>query len=396
MALYRYSALDLHGTVVRGWLHADSADELQQRLRQGGLQLIRNWRGLPSMSRTVARRDLLSLLLMLEQLTRSGVPLLDALTGLRDHQTGPMRLVIATLLADITHGQPLSQAMAGQPEVFNPLCISLVRAGEQSGRLDDALRQLADTLQWQDETATQIRSLLLYPLLVGGLVLGVTLFLLLYLVPQLATVMHSLGQPLSLSTRVLLTLSEGVRQGWPALPLLPILTWMAARHWTDDPQRALRLDAFKLRLSLIGPLLHKHLLARLANTLSMLYAAGIPLLEGLALCRDLSSNRALSAAVAQARLAIEEGATLTQGFQRSSLFPPLVLQMIHIGEESGRLDLALRNVSYFYGREVNEAMRRLQTLLEPALTVFLGLVLGWIMLSILLPVYDLISRIGLR
>jgi type IV pilus assembly protein PilC len=395
MAHYAYQAMDAQGRLSRGWLEAADPAELARRLQSLGLQLIRARRHRYALLRPqVKRSELITLFLMLEQLTRSGVPLLDALGGIRDSQEGAMKPVVATLLDEVGSGLPLSQAMARQTAAFDPVCISLVRAGEESGRLHEVFRQLADALKWRDELAAHTRNLLLYPAFVAITVAAITIFMLVWLVPQLSTILLSLGQPIPWQTRWLLTVSELFRQFWLVIPLSFA---MVGGAWLVGHQRWQRpLDGLRLRLWWLGDILRKIILARFANTFAMLYASGISVLDSLALCRNLAGNQVIAQGLANIAEEIAAGRPLTQSFQRTGLFPPLVLQMLKVGEATGNLDQALLNVSYFYSREVQEAIRRLQTLLEPALTLLLGLILGWVMLSVLLPVYDIISQVKLR
>lgn len=394
MAHYAYKAMDADGRLSRGWLEATDPAELERRLQGLGLQLIRARLHRYALLRPqVRRRELITLFLMLEQLASSGVPLLDALSSIRDSQEGAMKMSVAALLEAVGSGVTLSQSMARQATVFDPVCIHLVRAGEESGRLPEVFHQLADALKWQDELATHTRNLLLYPALVAVTVSAITVFMLVWLVPQLATIIFSLGQPIPWQTRWLLTVSELFRQFWFIIPLTLSMAGGGWLLWHRRWQR--QVDALRLRLWLLGNILQKIILARFANTFAMLYASGVSVLDSLALCRDLAGNQVIAQGLARITDEIAAGQSLTQSFQRTGLFPPLVLQMLKVGEATGNLDQALLNVSYFYSREVQDAIRRLQTLLEPALTLLLGLMLGWIMLSVLLPVYDIVSQVRL-
>ncbi len=398
MTHYAYKAMDVHGQLSRGSLEAASLDELNTRLHRLGLHLIRaHSHPLGFLHPKVGRGELITFFLTLAQLARAGVPLLDALSGMRDSLDGPLRWVVAEVLDGVTHGLPLSQALLRHTTIFDPVCVSLIRAGEESGRLPEVFSQLADTLKWQDELAAHTRNLLLYPAFVAIIVTAITVFLLIWLVPQLATVIQSFGLTMPLQTRILLLLSSALRQFWFIPPVtLVVLGVLIKSQWSRHAGWRLRADAIKLRLWLFGDILRKVILARFAHTFALLYASGISVLDCLALCRDLTGNQVITHGLRRITEAVESGQTLTQSFQHTGLFPPLVLQMLKVGETTGNLDQALLNVSYFYGREVQDSIRRLHTLLEPALTLFLGLILGWVMLATLLPIYDIISRVNLR
>lgn len=398
MTHFAYKAMDARGQLSRGWLEAASLSELDQRLHRLGLQLIRAHRNpLGFLNPKVKRSELITFFLTLEQLSHAGVPLLDALSGMRDSLDGPLRWVVADVLDGVSNGLPLSQALLRHTTAFDPICINLIHAGEESGRLPEVFSQLAATLKWQDELAAHTRNLLLYPAFVAIIVTIITVFLLIWLVPQLATVIQSFNQALPLQTRILLTLSRALRQFWFIPPIILVVLAMLLRfHWSRHADRRMRVDALKLRLWLLGDILRKIILARFANTFALLYASGISVLDCLTLCRDLAGNRVIANGLHSISEAVSAGQTLTHSFQCTGLFPPLVLHMLKVGETTGNLDHALLNVSYFYGREVQESIRRLQTLLEPALTLFLGLILGWVMLAMLLPIYDIISRVNIR
>lgn len=393
-----YKAMDAQGRLSRGWQDANDPADLDRRLRNAGLQLIR-FRPSPFAPRPsqVKPQELITLFLTLEQLEKSGVPLLDALASIRDSLDGRLKTTIADLLEEVSNGHPLSLAMASHPSIFDSVCTSLIKAGEESGRLHEVFGQLAESAKWQDELTTHTRNLLLYPTFVAVTVLTVTAFLLVWLVPQLSVILLSLGQPIPWQTHWLLAASHLLRQYWPVIPVIALV--LLAIEKSPLMQREswqLRLDGWRLRSWLIGNILRKLILARFANTFAMLYSSGIGVLDSLRLCRTLSGNRVIAHGLAQVAEDVESGQPLTRSFQRAGLFPPLVLQMLKVGETTGELDRALLNVSYFYTREVQDSIRRIQTLLEPALTVFFGLMLGWIMLAVLLPVYDIISQVKLR
>lgn len=397
MPAYRYKALDRQNQLTQGWLTAADPRELETQLRQLGLRLIRVQRRYGHFPAPVKTRELIVVFLVLEQMSRAGVPLLDALASLRDSLNGTLRGVLTSVVAQVLGGQPLSQALAQHPAIFDPVCLNLIRAGEASGELAEIFHQLAAALKWQDELTAHTRNLLLYPALVAVIVLAISGFLLLYLVPQLAGVIRSLGQTLPWSTRILLVLSQALSQFWYLPPLLLLIAAAAAHTYLHRHPAGLdRLDALKLRLWLIGSIWQKIILARVANSFALLYAAGISILDALALCRDLAGNRLIAAGLEQVRQSVASGQPLTDSFQQAQLFPPLIIQMVRVGEITGNLDQAWRNVSYFYQREITSSVQRLQILLEPALTVLLGLLLGWIMLAVLLPIYDVVSQVRLQ
>jgi type IV pilus assembly protein PilC len=255
------------------------------------------------------------------------------------------------------------------------------------------LKSLTESLKWEDELAAQTKKLAMYPAFVGGIVLIVTFFLMIYLVPQMTGFIRNMGQAIPLQTRLLVAVSNFFVDYWWAIIAAPFAAW-GALHFAirANPRIAFLIDHYKISMPLIGPILRKIILSRFASSFAMMYSSGITVLDSIRSCEEIVGNRPLEEALRKAGQQIAEGKGLTAAFQDLSLFPPLVIRMLRIGEATGKLDTALLNVSYFYNREVRDAIARVQAMIEPALTVFLGAILGWVMLSVLGPVYDAISK----
>jgi type IV pilus assembly protein PilC len=400
MALYSYKAINDLGQLCRGRLEADSEPDVELQLRRTGLELL-SARAVPAFAFAAGNRigpaDLTTLFFNLEQLLRAGVPLLESLSDLRDSMDN-RRLgeLLNGMIVAIEGGKSLSQAMAGHAQVFDTVVVSLVRAGEGSGRLAEIFKQLADSIKWHDEMTRQGKSMMIYPAFVGVTVLGVTVFLMIYLVPQLTAFISNMGQTLPWQTRLLLATSSMFVHYWPFMLALPVALLALLRLALARQGRMRhRLDRLRLHLPFSGPILRKTIMARFANTFAMLYGSGISVLDCIANLRDLVDNRVIAASLDQVIGDIEAGKNLTQSFLDAGVFPPLVVRMIRVGEATGRLDEALYNVGYFYDRDVKDAIRKTQILIEPAMTVILGLLLGWVMLSVLSPVYEIISKVNI-
>jgi len=288
----------------------------------------------------------------------------------------------------------MSEALADHPTVFSDVFISLTRAGERTGQLPEVLRRIADMLKWQDELAAHTKKIILYPTFVGVVVFAAVAFLMIHLVPQLAGFLKNLGQELPVQTRALVAVSDFMRAYWYLIlaipPLLVVLVVVGVRA---SPSFAYTVDRRKLDIPYIGPILHKIILSRFASTFAMMYAAGITVLDAMKISEDVAGNLAVSDALARAGDLISEGQNITAAFQSVGLFPPLVLRMLKVGESTGGLDTSLLNVSYFYNREVRESIERVQALIEPTLTVILGLIIGWVLLAVLGPIYDAIGKL---
>jgi len=398
MALYTYKAVDPRGKHVIGRTEALNLFDLEQRLLRLELDLIT---GAPSGQKSklfggrVGRQDLINFCFHLEQLTTSGVPVLEGLVDLRDSVEAPrLREVVAGLVESIEGGRSLSQALAEFPEVFSKVFVSLVRSGEQTGKLSEVLTGLTETLKWEDEIASQTRKLLMYPIIVGTIVLGVTFFLMLYIVPQMVSFIRSMGQAIPWYTQALIFVSGGLRDYWWAVLAAPFVAWYALKAaMKSNPAIAYAVDSYKLRMVVIGPILRKIILSRFATSFAMMYASGITVLDAIRSCEEIVGNKVLEQALRAAGQQIAEGKSLTVAFQELDLFPPLVIRMLRIGENTGGLDKALINVTYFYNRDVRDSVARLQAGIQPALTLVLGLLLLWVMMAMLGPVYDSFTKL---
>jgi type IV pilus assembly protein PilC len=398
MPLFTYRAVDAQGRNVIGRVEAVNLFDLEQRLVRMGLDLIS---GAPSSQRTrliggsrVTRQDLINFCFHLEQLATAGVPLLEGLNDLRESLENPrFREVVSGLVESIEGGRNLSGSLAEYPEVFSKVFVSLVRSGEQTGKLPAVLKSLSESLKWEDELAAQTKKLLMYPAFVGSIVLLVTFFLMVYLVPQMTGFIRNMGQEIPLQTRVLIVVSDFFVGYWWAVLALPFVAWgglKAAASYNPAVQYA--IDHYKITLPLIGPILRKIILSRFASSFAMMYGAGITVLDAIRSCEEIVGNKPLENALRTVGQQIAEGKNMTAAFADLGLFPPLVIRMLRIGENTGALDTSLLNVSYFYNREVREQIGKLQAMIEPALTLVLGALLGWVMLSVLGPVYDAISK----
>ncbi len=400
MPAFQYKAVDKSGRHARGALDAVNDVDLELRLRRMGLDLI-TFREIEKSAGgfgaggAITRRDLITFCLDMEQMARSGIPLLDGLRDLRDSIENPrFKEVLAMLIEDMEGGRVLSQAMAQHAYVFDHVFVSLIRAGEQTGRLTEVFESLGNTLKWQDELASQTKRLLMYPALVLVVVMGVMLFMLVYLVPQVVQLLKTMGIALPLQTRLLIFLSSSVISYWPFLFGLPIALAVALVVLVRQSPRAhYTWDYAKLHVPVLGPTLHKIILSRFCNFFALMYQSGITVLDAIKTSEDIVGNRVIADGLMRAGQQINAGDSLTESFQNLGMFPPLVIRMLRVGESTGALDTALLNVTYFYNRDVKESVDRGLAMLGPVLTVVLGGMLVFIMWSVLGPVYDILGKL---
>ncbi|OGA31852.1 MAG: secretion system protein [Betaproteobacteria bacterium RIFCSPLOWO2_12_FULL_64_23] len=398
MALYSYKAIDDRGKSLMGQIEAINLIDLELRLQRMGLDLVV---GGPARRRAsmfkgaIGRPELINFCFHLEQLTAAGVPILESLTDLRDSVENPrFREVISGLIESIQGGQGLSAAMADYTDVFPAVFASLIRAGEETGRMSQVLKHLAENLKWEDELIAQTKKLMIYPAFVGSIVLIVTMFLMIYLVPQMIGFIKGTGQAIPLQTRILIHVSGFFIDYWWAVLAAPVIAFAGIKlAIARSPGFRYRFDDFKLHLPLLGPIQHKIILSRFASIFAMMYSAGITILDCIKTSEEVAGNLVIKEALERAGQQIAEGKNVSTAFQDVGLFPPLVIRMLRVGESSGKLDNALLNVSYFYNRDVKDAIGKVEVMIEPAMTVILGALLGWVMLSVLGPIYDSISKI---
>ncbi len=397
MSLYAYKAMDADGRLVFGRMDAVNPIDLEMRLKRMDLDFINGdpvkQHGFGGMK--ITRRELITFCFHLEQLSRAGVPIIESLADLRDSLDNPrFREVLADLIESVEGGKTLSQAMAAHATVFDGVFISLIKAGEETGNLTEVLHNLTESLKWQDELAAQTKKLVMYPAFMGTVVVLVTLFMMLYLVPKMVGFIQNMGQQLPMHTKILIATSNFFVNHWYVVIGLPLLLAVAvAVAVKTDPRARYRYDAAKLRLPWIGDILNKIILSRFAGVFAMMYGSGISILDSIRTTQGIVGNVVIREGLQRVEEMIGDGQNVTVAFQNVGLFPPLVIRMLRVGENTGSLDEALANVSYFYNRDVRESIARVQAMIEPAMTMAVGLILGWVMLSVLGPIYDTITKL---
>lgn len=397
MALYAYKAINPTGRTVMGRLDAINLIDLEMRLKRMDLDFINGdtvkQGGL--MNRTsISRPELINFCFHLEQLARAGVSLIESLTDLRDSLENPrFREVIAGMIENIEGGKTLSQALAEYPQTFDGVMVSLIRAGEETGSLPQVLNNLLESLKWQDELAAHTKKLVMYPAFLGAVVIAIVMFMMTYLVPKMAGFIRNMGQELPLQTKILIATSEFFVDYWYLVLGLPLILAAGASFLVSTNQAArYRFDDLKLRLPYIGEILRKIILSRFASVFAMMYSSGITILDSIKATEDVVGNLVIKEGLQKVGALIAEGENVTLAFQNAGMFPPLVLRMLRVGENTGQLDTALTNVSYFYNRDVRESIERVQSMIEPVMTVTIGVILGWIMMAVLGPIYDIITK----
>ena len=397
MALYAYKAMNNHGRTMMGRLEAINLIDLEMRLKRMDLDFINGdpvKQGSLMNRAKITRPELINFCFHLEQLARAGVSLIESLSDLRDSLENPrFREIVAGMVESIEGGKTLSQALAEHPQTFDEVMVSLIRAGEETGSLPQVLNNLLESLKWQDELASHTKKLIMYPAFLGAVVVAITLFMMIYLVPKMSGFIRNMGQELPMQTRILVATSEFFVNYWYVVVGLPlILAAITASLVSISKAARYRFDDIKLRLPYIGDILRKIILSRFASVFAMMYSSGITILDSIEATEGVVGNLVIREGLEKVGELIAEGQNVTAAFQSAGMFPPLVLRMLRVGENTGALDTALANVSYFYNRDVRESIEKVQAMIEPVMTVTIGLLLGWIMMAVLGPIYDIITK----
>ena len=397
MQRYKYRAINSRGRPVRGVLSASNEVDLHNQLQSGGLELVncsaidqkKKSGGLAIFNR-VKIRDIIQLFLHLEQMQSAGVPLLDSLGDIRDTTEQPrLRDIMSDIHKNVSEGASLSEAMANHPKVFTNLYISLVSSGEETGDLTSAYLQLIKYLKWVDQMQSKVRKATRYPMIVTVVVLLTITVMMTVVVPQITGFIKNIGQEIPFYTLALMSTSEFFQHYWWAVLATPVILFFGLRFAKrSSDEIAYRLDAWTLRLPVMGSMIRKISIARFAQTFGALYASGIDVLSGLEAARRTVRNRALNEALAHVREAVQAGEPLSSAFNASGEFPSMVCRMLRVGEESGNLTVVLDQVSDFYTNDVDEAVQGLITMIEPSLTAIMGGMIMWIAVAVFGPIYS--------
>lgn len=397
---YKFRTIDAAGKIRSDSMVASNPMELEKRLGSMGFDLL-SYKEHNKITRrtlhkkTISRRELINFTFHIEQLVKSGVPLIDSLKDIRDsvdysHFTD----VLQTVIDDIEGGKTFSLALAEHPVIFDKVYVTLVRVGEETGQLALVLKDLAETIRWQDELIAQTKKIMIYPAIVTVIVLMVVTFLMIYLMPQLLPFIKNIGSEIPLHTKILIEISNIFVEYWYlvfSLPVLMVIGIKLAAKNNKDVRYF--IDGIKLRLWLFGPLLTKIKLARFANYFAMMYSSGITVLDALKISEDMVDNMVLEKSINEARNNISEGVIISKSFETVGVFPSMIVRMIKVGEDTGAMDDALLNVSYFYNREVKESIEKIEPAILPVLTIVLGGIMMWIMMAVLGPVYDAVAGV---
>jgi general secretion pathway protein F len=403
MPVYEYVAIDTAGKNRKGIVDADSPRTARQKLRASGIFPTRLAETSPTDARKersrfelrmlgqrVGRADLVGTTRQLATLLTAGLPLVTALSGVLEQVNKPaLRRVLSQVRERVNEGSSLSVALGEHPAVFPPVYSAMIHAGESSGTLELVMERLADFGEQQMAIQRKIRANLAYPTLMVGVGLLVVFFLMTYVIPKITRIFVETKRALPLPTVLLIQISAFFQKAWPLLVLLVVLAWIAARFYVKTEKGRRLYHQSLLRLPVGGGIVLRVIIARITRTLGTLLGNGVPLLTALEIVRSLVGNVILAEVIDEARQEISEGATITTPLARGGVFPPTVVQMIAVGEQSGNLEGMLFKIADTYEAEVETRITTLTSLLEPVLILVLGALVGFVVLAVLLPIFEM-------
>jgi len=400
---YTYTVKDRNGREITGSLEADSVDALTGKLRQMGYFVVSveevktslRKRELHIFGARVKSKEIAIFTRQFATMINAGLPLIKCLSILAQ-QTGSQVLsdIISDCSKEVEAGRSLSDALSKHPEAFNDLYVAMVRSGELGGMLDDVLLRVADQLERDAEIRQKIKSAMTYPIVVLGITIIIVTAMLMFVVPRFAKMFNDLGGKLPTYTQMLVNISHFLA-GWGGLVVIAAIIGIviAYRRFKATDGGRMTLDRIKLRLPLVGTLFHKTAMSKFSRTLGTLISAGVPILGALEITGETTGNMVVTKALDKVRAGVKEGETIAQPLTKEDIFPPMVTQMIAIGEETGALDVMLAKVSEFYDSEVNASMDSFASIIEPVLLVVLGGAVGSIVIALYLPIFKVITLI---
>lgn len=401
---YSYEALDQAGTLVKGTLDSDSADQVATSLSgqrmtplaiEAAGQGIHREISIPGMGRRTGLKDLAVFSRQFASMMSSGLTLLRALGILEEQSLKPgLKAALTQVRTDVQSGSTLSTSMAQHPDQFPPLMVNMIRAGEAGGFLDDALDRVARMYEADSNLQAKIKSAMTYPVvvLVFSLLLGTGVII--FIVPVFEKMFAQLGGALPLPTQIMVTASNNI---WWAGPLLLVVVVGARvgyrRAYQGNPAFRLRTDRLKLRLPVFGPLFTKLAISRWSRTMGTLLHVGVPILQALDVVGGTAGNAVIAEAMEQVKAEVRVGHQMSGPLAKHPLFPPMVVQMMEVGEETGQITEMLDKVADFYDHEVETATESLTSALEPLLVVVLGAVIGTMVICLYLPMFSIYQNI---
>ncbi len=402
MPIYKWEGKTVKGALKKGEMEAPNEAAIRIHLRQQSIVPIKISSkakdiniSLPFFKPKVQQRSVAIFTRQLATMIDAGLPLVQSLEVLSSQQENRLfKNIIRTIREDVEGGSTFAGALKKHPLTFNELYTNLVVAGEEGGILDTILGRLATYIEKAEALKKKVKSALIYPATIVTVAVAVVIILMIFVIPVFETMFQSAGQTLPLPTVIVLKISRTIKSSfYIIIPAIIVMIFLFRRYYKTDSGKAV-VDRILLKLPVFGPLFRKIAVARFSRTLGTLVSSGVPILDGLSIVSRTSGNRAIETAIMNARASIREGETIAEPLGRSNHFPPMVIQMIAVGESTGALDSMLSKIAEFYEDEVDVAVANLTSLLEPLLMIFLGVVIGGVVIAMYLPIFNMASAVG--
>lgn len=401
MPVFEYKGLSIEGKHARGFIDAENLQSAKLKLRRSGIfpvevseETRKKTEGEPSAVRGLLRRvkkqETTIFTRQLATLLAAGLPLMEALSATIDHVDDPvLKKTITRIREDVREGKSLADSMKVYPRVFSGLYTNMIQAGEASGALDVVLARLADFQESQVRLKNKLWAAMTYPIMMLLIGAGVLIFLFSFVIPQVTKVFEDIGQALPLPTRVLISISDFFRLYWWAVVGGIFAVSFATTKYVKTPQGKARYDRLILKVPMFGKIIKLIAISRFARTLSTLLASGVPLIASMDIVQAVVNNSVLSKVLEDAKEQVRQGEALSEPLRRSGMFPSMVIQMITVGERSGEIEGMLAKVSEAFDNEVDTTVAGLTALLEPIMILVMGVIVLFVVLSILLPIFEM-------
>lgn len=399
MPIFSYKGKTLAGTAVTGELKAKSRTQLERLLRSNKI-LVSSVTKKPSEIRLrigtgIKKVHISRFTRQFATMIGAGLPMVQCLEILSQQtDVAELRKVITDIKETVQGGTTLSEALSKHRKIFDDLYINMVDAGEVGGALDTILNRLASYKEKADALTRKVKGALVYPAVITVVAIGVVIVMLSVIVPVFVNMFAGLGAELPLPTRIVIGISKIIRGYFPVFTILLVLLVVGYKYFSRTPKGRLIFDKIKLRIPLIGDLIRKSAISRFSRTLGTLITSGVPILDALDITARTSGNQVIHDAIKKSVLSIAEGETITQPLRDSGVFPPMVVQMIGVGEKTGGLDEMLSKIGDFYDEEVDAAVSSLTSIIEPVIIVFMGIVIGGILIAMYLPMFEIVTKIA--
>lgn len=392
MAQFTYSALNERGRRMRGTMVAQNQIDLEARLKEVGLDLVmaREMKAKSGGRTKIKIKDMIVLCLHLEQLSRAGVPIHEAIADVRDStDSAKMRDIMTDILEKVKAGSSFSQALADYPRVFNEIFVGLVAAGEKNGNLTESFVNMSNHMKWTGDLRRKVKKAISYPIVLLVVMSAVIAVLMVAVVPKLLKFITEQGFKIPFHTKALIYVSEAFQDHWYLIFGIPIGTFMLimALYRTSEAF-AFKMDNLMLNMPVIGKTLRKIDLARFTHFFSVMYKSGINIPEALMAARNVVKNRVIKESIDVVHRSIVEGNNLTSSLRISNQFPTLVVRMFKVGEDSGNMTDAMTNIKFFYDREVNDSVDALVGMIQPIMTLVMGALIFWVIAAVFGPLYQ--------